>query len=112
MRVTSDPSLDHTLPNSNPIIPAPTIPTVFGNFLNDSAPVLATMCSLKLAEGISIGLEPVARIIFFVSFLEKFRVCEVLIDRKSVSPAYNAEPFISDFNFEILSSVNDDSLTV
>ena len=65
--VTSDPSLDHTLPNSNPIIPAPTIPTVFGNFLNDNAPVLSTIFSLKLAEGISIGLEPVAKIMFFVS---------------------------------------------
>ena len=50
-----------------PIIPAPTIPIVFGNFSNDNAPVLSTIFSLKLAEDISIGLEPVARIIFFVS---------------------------------------------
>ena len=65
--VTSEPSRDQTLPSSNPIIPAPTIPNVLGTVSNESAPVLFTIFSLKHADGISIGVEPVAIIIFLVS---------------------------------------------
>ena len=65
--VTLEPSLDQTLPSSRPIIPAPIIPNDFGTSLNDSAPVLSTIFLPNFADGISIGLDPVAIIIFFVS---------------------------------------------
>ena len=65
--VTLEPSLDHTLPSSRPIIPAPTIPNDLGTLLNASAPVLSTILSPNLPAGISMGNEPVAIIIFFPS---------------------------------------------
>ena len=69
--VTFEPSLDQTLPSSKPIIPAPTIPSDFGTFSNDKAPVLSTIFSPNLAAGISIGDEPLAIIIFFASITSK-----------------------------------------
>ena len=65
--VTLDPSRDHTLPSSKPIIPAPTTPRVSGTLVKPNAPVLSTMFLPKGAEGISMGLDPVAIIIFLVS---------------------------------------------
>ena len=65
--VTSEPSLDQTLPSSRPIIPAPTTPNLLGTLSKAKAPVLSTICLPKLAAGISIGEEPVAIIIFLVS---------------------------------------------
>ena len=65
--VTSEPSLDQTLPSSKPIIPAPTTPSVLGTLSKERAPVLSTICLPKTADGISIGFDPVAIIIFFVS---------------------------------------------
>ena len=66
--VTLEPSLDHTLPNSRPITPAPITPTVLGTLLNSKAPVLSTIFLLsKIADGICIGDDPVAIIMFLVS---------------------------------------------
>ena len=60
--VTSEPSLDHTLPSSRPITPAPIIPRFSGTSSKFKAPVLSTTFSLQGAMGISIGDEPVAKI--------------------------------------------------
>ena len=65
--VTLEPNLDHTLPSSKPIIPAPTTPRLLGTSSKQSAPVLSTICVPKIADEISIGFDPVAIIIFFVS---------------------------------------------
>ena len=50
-------------------MPAPTTPSFLGTELKQSAPVLSTICLLNLADGISIGLEPVATIIFLASIV-------------------------------------------
>ena len=66
--VTSEPSLDQTLPSSNPITPAPIIPNFLGTESNSNAPVLSTISLLLIsATGILIGDDPVAMTIFFVS---------------------------------------------
>ena len=75
--VTSEPSLDHTLPSSSPIIPAPTTPSFLGTEFKQSAPVLSTICLLYLADGISIGLDPVATIIFLSSIVSVLPSCFV-----------------------------------
>ena len=69
MTVTSAPSLDHTLPSSKPITPAPIIPSLSGTLSKLRAPVLSTIFSDHFAIGISIGFEPVANIMNFVSKL-------------------------------------------
>ncbi len=61
--ITSEPNLDHTLPSSNPITPAPITPSFFGTEVNSNAPVLSVMFSLHGAIGISIGSDPEAKII-------------------------------------------------
>ena len=62
---TTDPSLDHTLPSSNPITPAPIIASFFGVSLNSRAPELPTTVDpFQGTDGIFIGLEPAAKIIF------------------------------------------------
>mgnify|MGYP003722137787 CR=1 FL=1 len=65
--VTFAPNLDQTLPNSRPIMPAPIIPNFLGTSLKDSAPVLSTIFLLNFADWISIGIEPVAMMIFLAS---------------------------------------------
>ena len=111
--VTSEPSRDQTLPSSNPIIPAPTIPSVLGTVSNESAPVLLTIFSLKLADGISIGVEPVAIIIFLVSissydpsiFLTLTLLDETIIPFPEIaSTLFDAKrPSIPPVNFETIS---------
>ena len=111
--VTSEPSRDQTLPSSNPIIPAPTIPNVLGTVSNESAPVLFTIFSLKLADGISIGVEPVAIIIFLVSissydpsiFSTLILLDETIIPfPEIVSTLFDAKrPSIPTVNFETIS---------
>ena len=46
--VTSDPSLDHTEPNSTPITPAPIIIIRFGTSFSDNAPVLEMIVSSSI----------------------------------------------------------------
>ena len=46
------------------------MPSVFGTESKDKAPVLSTILSLKLADGISIGHDPVAITIFFPTPLD------------------------------------------
>ena len=68
--VTCEPSLDQTLPNSNPITPAPITPRVFGTESISKAPVLSKIFLLSnFAEPISIGDDPVAIIIFLDSII-------------------------------------------
>ena len=55
------PILFQTLPNSNPITPAPMTPNLFGVSIISKAPLESTIVSpLTFATGISIGLDPVA----------------------------------------------------
>ena len=68
--VTSEPKRAHTLPSSRPITPAPIMPSFSGTAENSSAPVeLTIFVSLNFAELISIGFEPVAKIIFLASII-------------------------------------------
>ena len=63
---TTDPNLDQTLPSSKPITPAPIIASFLGVLENSNAPALpTTVLPFHGTEGIFIGLEPVAKTIFF-----------------------------------------------
>ena len=63
---TFDPNLDHTLPSSRPITPAPIIAKFLGTSVNSKAPELPIMVvPFHGTDGMLIGLEPVAKIIFF-----------------------------------------------
>ena len=68
--VTFEPNLAQTRPSSSPITPAPITPNVFGTLFSSRAPVLSIILALSnLADPISIGDEPVAIIICFVSII-------------------------------------------
>ena len=65
MTVTFEPKRAQTLPSSRPITPAPITPRVSGTDSISKAPVLSKIfLSSNFAEGISIGDDPVAIIIF------------------------------------------------
>ena len=60
---TSEPNRCQTLPSSNPITPAPMIPSRSGTRSNASAPVESTISSSSIGQGgIRIGVDPGAKI--------------------------------------------------
>ena len=64
-RITSEPNLAQTEPNSRPITPAPITPRRFGTSSISNAPVESRIKSLSTgATGIEIGREPEASITF------------------------------------------------
>ena len=65
-KTTSDPRRPQTEPSSRPITPAPIIPKRFGTESISSAPVESKIKSLSTsATGISMGLDPAAKITLF-----------------------------------------------
>ena len=67
-RITSEPNLAQTEPNSRPITPAPITPRRFGTSSISSAPVESRIKSLSTgATGIEMGREPEASITFWAS---------------------------------------------